>query len=50
MPYYRGRGWKEGDLLNAEDYYKSCISLPMYPTLTMNEQLCVINKVLNYVQ
>ena len=22
MPYYRGLGWKEGDLPNAEDYYR----------------------------
>jgi len=50
MPYYRGKGWKVGDLINAEDYYKSCISLPMYPTLTLEDQFFVINKVLNFVQ
>ncbi len=33
MPYYREFGWKEGDMPNAEAYYKKCISLPMYPTL-----------------
>jgi len=48
MPYYRRLGWKEGDLPNAEDYYKKCISLPMYPTLTHNEQLYVINKIKEY--
>lgn len=45
MPYYREQGWKEGDLLNAETYYKYCISLPMYPTLTDEEQQYVIDKV-----
>nr|WP_314865795.1 UDP-4-amino-4,6-dideoxy-N-acetyl-beta-L-altrosamine transaminase [uncultured Flavobacterium sp.] len=45
MPYYRQLGWKEGDLPNAESYYKGCISLPMYPTLTIDEQLFVINKI-----
>ncbi len=45
MPYYRQFGWKEGDLPNAENYYKHCISLPMYPTLTEEEQNYVIKKV-----
>ena len=43
MPYYRGQGWNEGDRLNAEDYYINCISLPMYPTLSDEEQMTVIN-------
>ncbi len=45
MPYYRQLGWKEGDFPNAESYYKGCISLPMYPTLTFDEQLYVVNKI-----
>ena len=43
MPYYRGQGWNEGDRLNAENYYIHCISLPMYPTLSDEEQVTVIN-------
>jgi UDP-4-amino-4,6-dideoxy-N-acetyl-beta-L-altrosamine transaminase len=46
MPYYRQFGWKEGDLPNAEKYYDHCLSLPMYPTLTEQEQQSVI-KVIN---
>jgi dTDP-4-amino-4,6-dideoxygalactose transaminase len=42
MPYYREQGWKEGDLLYAEAYYAECISLPMYPKLTDEEQSVVI--------
>lgn len=45
MPYYRQFRWKEGDLPNAEEYYKRCISLPMYPTLTNEEQDFVIEKI-----
>lgn len=45
MPYYKQFGWKEGDMPNAEQYYKNCISLPMYPTLTNEEQNFVIEKV-----
>ena len=48
MPYYRQFGWKAGDMPNSENYYKHCISLPMYPTLSFEEQTFVINKILNY--
>jgi UDP-4-amino-4,6-dideoxy-N-acetyl-beta-L-altrosamine transaminase len=48
MPYYRNLGWKENDLPFVETYYQKCISLPMYPTLTNDEQEYVINTVLNY--
>lgn len=48
MPYYRQLGWKEGDLPNAETYYRGCISLPMYPTLTIEEQYFVIDLVKNF--
>jgi UDP-4-amino-4,6-dideoxy-N-acetyl-beta-L-altrosamine transaminase len=49
MPYYRDYGWKDGDMPIAEEYYKHCISLPMYPTLTVDEQQFVINKVLEFL-
>ena len=42
MPYYRKKGWKEGDFPNVESYYKHCLSLPMYPSLTDEEQQYVI--------
>ncbi|SFG62498.1 UDP-4-amino-4,6-dideoxy-N-acetyl-beta-L-altrosamine transaminase [Pedobacter insulae] len=45
MPYYRELGWKEGDMPHSENYYKYCISLPMYPTLTDEEQDFVIGKI-----
>lgn len=48
MPYYRDLGWKEGDKPNAETYYKHCISLPMYPTLTEVEQTYVIDTIKGY--
>lgn len=44
MPYYRKIGWEEGDLPNAESYYTRCISLPMFPTLSKEEQNFVIKK------
>lgn len=42
MPYYKSLGWKYGDLPKAEAYYGKCISLPIYPTLTEEEQEYVI--------
>jgi len=48
MPYYRQLGWKEDDMPMAENYYKHCISLPMYPTLTLEEQQYVIDTIDEY--
>lgn len=50
MPYYRQFGWKEGDMPHAENYYQNCISLPMYPTLTKEEQAYVIQVILDFYQ
>lgn len=30
QPYYKNLGFKEGDFPKAENYYKQCISLPLY--------------------
>jgi UDP-4-amino-4,6-dideoxy-N-acetyl-beta-L-altrosamine transaminase len=48
MPYYRQFGWKEGDMPDAEKYYSQCLSLPMYPTLTNDEQQFVIDKIISF--
>lgn len=48
MPYYRSLGWKEGDMPHAERYYEQCLSLPMYPSLTKEEQDYVIEKVRSF--
>ncbi len=49
MPYYRKFGWKKGDMPVAEDYYEHCLALPMFPSLTNEEQEYVIQKVLEFV-
>jgi len=48
MPYYKNQGWKEGDKPNSENYYKKCISLPMFPTLTNEELNFVTEKIHEY--
>lgn len=50
MPYYRQFGWNEGDMPNAENYYKNCISIPMYPTLTDDQQGFIIKTIMNFYE
>ena len=45
MPYYKQFGWKYGDFPHAENYYKGCLSLPIYPSLLDIEQDFVINEI-----
>ena len=49
QPYYRELGFNEGDYPNVENYYKKCLSLPIFPELSKEEQEFVINEVLNYI-
>ena len=48
MPYYKSLGHKEGECPVAEDYYKRCLALPMYPSLTDEEQQFVINTISDF--
>jgi UDP-4-amino-4,6-dideoxy-N-acetyl-beta-L-altrosamine transaminase len=48
MPYYRKKGWKEGDFPHAERYYSRCISIPMYPSLTEEHQDEVIHRISSF--
>ncbi len=50
MPYYKQFGWKQGDLPQAESYYEGCLSLPMYPTLTEEEQEFVIDMIIKFYE
>ncbi len=45
QPYYRNLGFKEGDYPNAEIYYKKCISLPLYPSLTDNDLKEIVKRI-----
>jgi len=48
LPYYQQMGWKKGDFPAAENYYRHCLSLPMFPSLTADEQDFVINKIIEF--
>lgn len=43
QPYYAQSGFKRNDFPEAERYYASAISLPMYPGLTEEQQLHVVH-------
>lgn len=45
MPYYQSLGYEIGSMPDSERYYKHCLSLPMFPTLTDDEQNFVLNSI-----
>ena len=40
-PYYRERGFKEGDFPNAEEHASNALSIPLYTTLSESDQIRV---------
>jgi UDP-4-amino-4,6-dideoxy-N-acetyl-beta-L-altrosamine transaminase len=48
-PFYASMGFSKGDFPNSENYYKSAITLPLHPKLTISEQDYVIDKLLNSI-
>ncbi len=49
LPYYKKIGYEEAELNHSENYYSKCISLPMYPSLSLEEQDFVIEKIVSYI-
>lgn len=49
MPYYQNLGDRKSNLSVVEEYYRHCLSLPMFPSLTEGEQVYVIDKVINFL-
>ncbi|MCW3077115.1 MAG: UDP-4-amino-4,6-dideoxy-N-acetyl-beta-L-altrosamine transaminase [Bacteroidetes bacterium] len=50
MPYYQNLGFKKGDFPVAEAYYEECLSLPLFPGLTNEEQKYVIETIQQFVK
>jgi UDP-4-amino-4,6-dideoxy-N-acetyl-beta-L-altrosamine transaminase len=48
MPYYKSLGWKEGDFPFVEEYYKHCLSIPMFPSLNDEDVDFVISTIKKY--
>ena len=49
MPYYKQFGNKKGDLPVVEEYYAHWLALPMFPTLTYEQQDYIIEKVKEFI-
>ncbi|WP_420833189.1 UDP-4-amino-4,6-dideoxy-N-acetyl-beta-L-altrosamine transaminase [Pseudemcibacter aquimaris] len=47
QPYYQNLGFNQGDFPAAEDYYSKAITLPLYPTLSEDDQDHVVETLLN---
>ncbi|ABE54573.1 DegT/DnrJ/EryC1/StrS aminotransferase [Shewanella denitrificans OS217] len=44
QPYYLSLGFKEHDFPQAEAYYRQCLTLPLFPDLTSEQQRFVIDE------
>ena len=44
QPYYQNMGFKEGDFPQAENYYASAISIPLFYRMTDQEQLQIVEQ------
>ena len=43
QPYYQKMGFRWGDFPNSEHYYKTAMSIPMFPTLSKKDQAYVVD-------
>ncbi|MCB2379190.1 UDP-4-amino-4,6-dideoxy-N-acetyl-beta-L-altrosamine transaminase [Hymenobacter sp. BT635] len=50
MPYYQELGWQPGDFPRAEHYYAHCLSIPLFPSLTDEQQQYVIRCIREFVE
>ncbi|GAA6134916.1 UDP-4-amino-4,6-dideoxy-N-acetyl-beta-L-altrosami ne transaminase [Oceaniserpentilla sp. 4NH20-0058] len=47
QPFYQSLGFKKGLCPNAEVYYQSCITLPIYPDLNNEQQIQIVQSLKN---
>ncbi len=48
QPYYRKHGYKNVHLKNMDLYHRSCITLPLYPSLTKKEVQYIARTIENF--
>ena len=48
MPYYEDLGNKKGDYPYAESYYDQCLTLPIFPSLSIQDQEFVLESINNF--
>ena len=47
-PYYQSLGFKKKQFPNAESFYETCMSIPLYPSMTDEQQAYVIEKIKSF--
>ena len=50
MPYYKNLGWAKGDFPESENYFQSCLSIPIFPTLKDSEQDYVLETINSFFE
>ena len=50
QPFYRSKGFKDGDFPNAESYSSEALSLPIYYDLSSKDQIKIVNKLKKAIQ
>lgn len=50
QPYYQSMGFSVGDFPNAEQFYSSAISIPLYPTLKDSDHQYVVDVLKNVIR
>lgn len=49
-PFYQKLGFRIGDFPNSENYYKNCISIPIYPYLSKEDQDFIVDKIKDLIK
>ena len=50
QPYYESMGFNQGYCPNAEEYFKSSISIPIYASMSRDQQKRVVKEIRNVLQ
>ncbi len=50
LTYYRQNGYRDTSCFEAEKYYSRCLSLPIFPTLTQNQQQFVVESIQEFFE
>ena len=48
QPYYQNLGFRKGDFPNAEEYGRTAISIPIYSSLSIENQKNIVNLLNNF--
>ncbi|MBE8232481.1 MAG: UDP-4-amino-4,6-dideoxy-N-acetyl-beta-L-altrosamine transaminase [Endozoicomonadaceae bacterium] len=50
QPYYKDLGFTQGQFPIAENYYRDAISIPLFHTMTSEQQIQVVNTIKKYLE